>query len=58
VLRTVDWGADRAAEYLDEVDVALYAAKAAGRNCVTVAMPATAPTVVAAEHPENAQRVR
>jgi diguanylate cyclase (GGDEF)-like protein len=39
VLRSVDWGSARVSEYLNEVDAALYAAKAAGRNCVRVALP-------------------
>jgi two-component system, cell cycle response regulator len=45
VLRTVDWGQLRAEGYLIEVDAALYAAKAAGRNCVRVALPESAPPV-------------
>jgi diguanylate cyclase (GGDEF)-like protein len=34
-----EWGARTAEELLYEVDVALYAAKAAGRNCVRLAKP-------------------
>jgi two-component system cell cycle response regulator len=43
VLRTVDWGELRAENHLTEVDLALYAAKAAGRNCVRLALPAKPP---------------
>jgi diguanylate cyclase (GGDEF)-like protein len=39
LLRSVDWVAMLAAEYLAETDAALYAAKTAGRNCVRVALP-------------------
>ena len=43
LLRTADWGELRAESHLTEVDAALYAAKAAGRNCVRVALPAQSP---------------
>jgi two-component system cell cycle response regulator len=40
LLRTADWGELRAESHLTAVDAALYAAKAAGRNCVRIALPA------------------
>jgi two-component system, cell cycle response regulator len=43
LLRTTDWGELRAEIHLAEVDAALYAAKAAGRNCVRVALPVKSP---------------
>jgi diguanylate cyclase (GGDEF)-like protein len=43
LLRTADWGDLRAEIHLTEVDAALYAAKAAGRNCVRVALPVKSP---------------
>jgi diguanylate cyclase (GGDEF)-like protein len=39
LLRSTDWTGTSAAECLCEADNALYAAKAAGRNCVRVALP-------------------
>jgi diguanylate cyclase (GGDEF)-like protein len=39
LLRSIDWKSRTAEACLNEVDAALYAAKAAGRNCVRVAMP-------------------
>jgi two-component system, cell cycle response regulator len=39
LLLSQDWGHFQAEELLPEVDAALYAAKAAGRNCVKVASP-------------------
>jgi two-component system cell cycle response regulator len=40
LLRSNDWPTYNASACLNEVDAALYAAKAAGRNCVRVALPA------------------
>jgi two-component system cell cycle response regulator len=39
LLRSVNWGPLSAEQYLAQVDAALYAAKAAGRNCVRAAEP-------------------
>jgi diguanylate cyclase (GGDEF)-like protein len=39
VLISVDWGLRPVEELLNETDAALYAAKAAGRNCVKLAKP-------------------
>jgi GGDEF domain-containing protein len=39
LLLSVDWGPRPVEELLQEVDAALYAAKAAGRNCVRRARP-------------------
>lgn len=39
VLISVDWGLRPVEELLNEADAALYAAKAAGRNCVRLAKP-------------------
>lgn len=39
LLTSRDWGTQPVEKLLSEVDAALYAAKAAGRNCVRVAMP-------------------
>ena len=55
LLRSVDWGNTRAIEYLNEVDTALYAAKAAGRNCVRVALPPVAPAANVANVEQDAQ---
>jgi two-component system, cell cycle response regulator len=43
LLRTTDWGELQAEIHLAKVDAALYAAKAAGRNCVRVALPVKSP---------------
>jgi diguanylate cyclase (GGDEF)-like protein len=47
LLRSVDWKNVPAEQCLAEADNALYAAKAAGRNCVRVALPAKAETELA-----------
>jgi two-component system cell cycle response regulator len=39
LLLSINWGRGSAEELLNQVDAALYAAKAAGRNCVKVAEP-------------------
>jgi two-component system, cell cycle response regulator len=53
LLRSLDWPS-RGADYcLHEVDAALYAAKAAGRNCVRVARPAEIAHVTADASPEK-----
>lgn len=43
LLLSQDWGHLPAEELLPEADAALYAAKAAGRNCVRVASPRISP---------------
>jgi two-component system, cell cycle response regulator len=39
VLSSTDWGVQPVEQILSEVDAALYAAKAAGRNCIRIARP-------------------
>jgi two-component system cell cycle response regulator len=53
LLRSVDWPSRAADSCLNEVDAALYAAKAAGRNCVRVALPAETAVVTVVETPEK-----
>ena len=58
VLSSRDWGLRPVDEILREVDAALYAAKAAGRNCVKFAKPHVTSSVPAkplAEQPELAR---
>jgi diguanylate cyclase (GGDEF)-like protein len=50
LLLSVDWGHRPADELLREVDMALYAAKSAGRNCVRTAKPPD--SLVAARGPQ------
>jgi two-component system, cell cycle response regulator len=57
VLRSVDWPDLPAGACLGEVDVALYAAKAAGRNCVRVATPPEKAVVTTLHTPETIHRV-
>jgi diguanylate cyclase (GGDEF)-like protein len=45
VLSSRDWGLRPVEELLREVDVALYKAKAAGRNCVKLVSPHVPPNV-------------
>jgi two-component system cell cycle response regulator len=52
------WGVRPVEELLHEVDAALYAAKAAGRNCVRVAKPPVEPELPMVSMHEPAQRVR
>jgi two-component system cell cycle response regulator len=52
------WGVRPVEELLYEVDAALYAAKAGGRNCVRVAKPPAGPNLTAIPGPEPAQRSR
>jgi two-component system, cell cycle response regulator len=54
LLRSHDWPSHSADSCLNEVDAALYAAKAGGRNCVRVAVPAEISVGVAIESPEKA----
>lgn len=46
ILASRDWGHPGADTVLREVDLALYAAKAAGRNCCRLALPSAAPARV------------
>ena len=52
------WGVRPVEELLHEADAALYAAKAAGRNCVRVAKPAVSPELPGRPVREPAQRLR
>jgi two-component system, cell cycle response regulator len=58
LLLSVDWGPRPVAELLQEVDEALYAAKAAGRNCVRRARPEASGETVGATVRESVQRGR
>jgi GGDEF domain-containing protein len=55
VLLSNDWGVRPVEELLYELDAALYAAKAAGRNCVRVARPSADVRLVTKE---TVQRLR
>lgn len=57
VLLSSDWGHRPAHELLREVDAALYAAKSAGRNCVTQAKPEEPREIAPAPEPAS-QRFR
>ncbi len=52
------WGVRPVEELLHEVDAALYAAKAAGRNCIRVAMPPVEPDLPLVAVREPVQRLR
>jgi two-component system cell cycle response regulator len=52
------WGVRPVEELLHEVDAALYAAKAAGRNCIRVAKPPSEPDMPLVSVREPAQRTR
>jgi two-component system cell cycle response regulator len=52
------WGVRPVEELLHEVDSALYAAKAAGRNCIRVAKPPVEPEVPLLSIHESVHRVR
>jgi diguanylate cyclase (GGDEF)-like protein len=58
LLLSQEWGYRTAQELLHEVDAALYAAKAAGRNCVRVATPKVLPNNEPMMIPAAARRRR
>jgi two-component system cell cycle response regulator len=58
VLLSDAWGVRPVEELLHEVDAALYAAKAAGRNCIRVAKPAVDPQMALVPFREPVQRPR
>ena len=58
VLLSSDWGIRPLEELLYEVDAALYAAKAAGRNCVRMARPNVSSADVRLATKETVQRLR
>jgi two-component system cell cycle response regulator len=58
LLISAEWGMRPAEELLQEVDTALYAAKAAGRNCVKLAKPVVAQAEKTSTAAEPVQPVR
>lgn len=58
LLLSDEWGVRPVEELLHEVDAALYAAKAGGRNCVRVAKPRVEPELPALAMREPVQRSR
>ncbi len=58
LLLSDDWGVRPVEELLNEVDAALYAAKAAGRNCIRLAKPNLSGTGVSVGDRETANRAR
>jgi hypothetical protein len=52
------WGVRPVEELMHEVDAALYAAKAAGRNCVRTAKPSVEPELSGLSIREPVQRSR
>ena len=57
VLRSVDWLNLPAAACLAEVDVALYAAKAAGRNCVRLGVPSEKVVVASLQSQDSMSKI-
>ena len=55
LLLSQEWGFRPVEELLHEADVALYAAKAAGRNCVKLASPTALST---APEPQEQEHIR
>jgi diguanylate cyclase (GGDEF)-like protein len=58
LLLSHDWGVRPVEEHLHEVDAALYAAKAAGRNCVRLAKPDVSVEGVSLVHRETISPLR
>jgi two-component system, cell cycle response regulator len=56
MLQSVDWGDRALEEILGETDAALYAAKAAGRDCLRIAHPPVKQSVASNQTPEPAQQ--
>jgi two-component system cell cycle response regulator len=56
LLQSVNWGHKPVEELLNQVDAALYAAKAAGRNCVKIAEPLVSNRVSPGQVAEPARR--
>jgi two-component system, cell cycle response regulator len=56
LLLSADWGLRPMEELLHEVDIALYQAKAAGRNCLRISKPKDNPELAHAELPQAARR--
>src|SRR6267143_542025 len=58
LLLSREWGFLSLEELLQQADAALYAAKAAGRNCVKVAIPKIAPVDPGSQAPKPARQRR